>query len=361
MRGFSIWLTCFVLASYLIALAFQPTAVTNNSLPHSQLTSVSFSNANDGWAVGSVDTTTGEGSLCIHWDGTNWTRFSCLGSTHSGLNGVKAISPNDVWAVGLDGEKALAVHWDGKTWTRVAVDTSNDSFVALVAVTATSSHDVWATGFTSNGVCLIVHWDGRVWKVSYRSRPHDSFTLIPAVSAESENNVWSVLNEGDSDKGPIFLHWDGKGWKQFFLSKGELALVNGILAERTNAWAVGWNEPNDHNLIARWDGSAWSIVPSIPLGDHDELNAVANVSDKELWAVGSTFLGQVLLLEHWNGSKWELIDTKDGGELKSLAVVSTTNIWAVGRADTDALIGHWDGAKWRFSKPFVNSSSGTHK
>ncbi|MGQ9707181.1 MAG: WD40/YVTN/BNR-like repeat-containing protein [bacterium] len=56
------------------------------------INSISFSNPDDGWAVG--------GEWSYHWDGNTWTEVPVPYLEYVGLNDVFAISPDDVWAVG---------------------------------------------------------------------------------------------------------------------------------------------------------------------------------------------------------------------------------------------------------------------
>jgi hypothetical protein len=348
-------------------------------LSNADLNSVSFATSNDGWAVGYADPQDGEQTVCVHWDGNSWTRFPCLGSKKGTLSAVKAIATDDVWAVGQDADGSLTVHWDGKKWSKVPLDPTNKNPVVLMVLDAVTSKDVWAGGITASGdkaVGVIEHWDGKAWKISYLSRaPTVPMIFIPSMSAAAADNAWAILlmDRKSDEPGPDLLHWDGTGWKPFYLPGQEIYSVWGIVAEsRDSAWAVGANE-DDHNMTAHWDGKGWRIVPSVRFADHDQLRTIARVSAKELWAVGTTNLGGggSIFFEHWDGSKWELIDPKQGGEINSLSVVSSTDIWAVGTettqtfgdathkpvATTDALVGHWDGKTWTFSKPFAGPGS----
>jgi hypothetical protein len=60
--------------------------------------------ANDIWAVGyfyySSGSFFGPHTLIEHWDGSNWSIVGSPGSASWQLNGVAAVSANDVWAVG---------------------------------------------------------------------------------------------------------------------------------------------------------------------------------------------------------------------------------------------------------------------
>jgi hypothetical protein len=106
--------------------------------------------ATDAWAVG-YDS---RGPLIEHWDGIIWTPVRAPGTGYT-LDGVVAIAPDDVWAVG---SAASSAHWDGKWWTRYA--TPADRLAALSAVAAISSTDIWAVGIDQDGTTLTLHSRG---------------------------------------------------------------------------------------------------------------------------------------------------------------------------------------------------------
>jgi hypothetical protein len=72
--------------------------------------------------------------------------------SNSALDGVAAVSANDVWAVGRAGRKTLAELWDGSQWSVVPTPnpaTSNNNS-ELLGVTAIATDDVWAVGSSLN-------------------------------------------------------------------------------------------------------------------------------------------------------------------------------------------------------------------
>jgi hypothetical protein len=119
-----------------------------------------------------------------------------------------------------------------------------------------------------------------------------------------------------------------------------------------NIWAVGTSfslsNPVERTLIEHWDGTAWSIVPSPnPTTTHDtSLNGVAEVSANDVWAVGSS---TGTLIEHWNGKQWSIVASPNPpgstGSLSAVAEVSAHDIWAVGGSG-QTLIEHWNGEQW---------------
>ena len=104
------------------------------------------------------------------------------------------------------------------------------------------------------------------------------------------------------------------------------------------------------------NGTGWSAVKSPNTSSIDLLIGIAVVSSSDIWAVGQSFqIGQVLI-EHWNGSVWSAVKSPNqpgstNSFLDGLAVISANDIWAVGGYQSSnntghTLIEHWNGSKW---------------
>jgi hypothetical protein len=174
----------------------------------------------------------------------------------SQLDGIVAISKNDVWAVGSGtGEtyQALTMHWDGTAWSIVPAPVL-DYPGSLNAVSATGPDDVWAVGhvvtdraLTTPVQTLTMHWNGREW------------SIVPSPNANLDVRSWSYLN-------------------------AVVALPGG------EAWAFGiynQNKTPSQPLFMRWNGSAWNLVSSpVRTFTTNLLGAVATTSGS-VWTVGS--------------------------------------------------------------------------
>jgi hypothetical protein len=110
----------------------------------------------------------------------------------------------------------------------------------------------------------------------------------------------------------------------------------------------------------------WSVVPTRdigePGGDFDNgLSSMAVVSPTDLWAVGNHTTGggaRSTLAEHWNGNRWRIVATPDGPNevnwLIGADAVASDDVWAVGYSATNppeqsqrvTLVEHWDGRQW---------------
>ena len=131
---------------------------------------------------------------------------------------------------------------------------------------------------------------------------------------------------------------------------------------------------NVRTLIERWNGTAWTLVPSpSPASSYNILSGVTAASASDAWAVGQSSgnpAGHVFqtLAEHWNGTAWTQATTPNPGTgnnyLASVAATSASGAWAVGGYDTGpgtalhALAVHWNGTAWT-QAPIPNPGAGT--
>jgi hypothetical protein len=296
------------------------------------------------------------------------------------LNGIAAISQSDVWAVGTrfingPGEQMLIKHWDGVRWTSVISPNASAEFNRLSGVAAASSSDVWAVGQYDPGSgviqTLIQHWDGSVWKVVPSPNEGSSNNRLAGVAALSASSAWAVgsADDGSGGSGPLILRWNGTSWQRITNvpvppNASEVLLQGVAVVSANDAWAVGSYRDGgailQKTLILRWNGTAWSIVPSPnPQSFQNALNAVTVVSAGDAWAVGYTSngTGYKTLALHWNGSSWQAVSSPSPGapnnELLGVDAVASNDVWAVGYANEAAgdvyrtLALHWNGSSWQ--------------
>ena len=136
----------------------------NPNVVPSGLSGVAAVSATNVWAVGYYVNTTGvTQTLTEHWNGTSWSVVKSP-SPGSGddLRGVAAVSAHDVWAVGSDNNsnnvfQTLTEQWNGKQWSVVKSPSPGSFNTQLLAVAATSAHDVWAVGHADSNT-LIEHF-----------------------------------------------------------------------------------------------------------------------------------------------------------------------------------------------------------
>jgi hypothetical protein len=236
------------------------------------------------WAVGARVNATSVAALIEHWNGRAWKLVASpnLGRYGGGLQGVVSVSASSVWAVGSrrtgTSVAALIEHWNGRAWKVMRSPSLGSSGSELLGVAAASSSSAWAVGI--RGVqtvdqTLIEHWNGRAWKVvrspnpGGRSWENDLFS----VAAASPRNVWAVGAYRNATTGlselTLIEHWNGRAWKAVpSPDPGGTSMsseLSGVAAATSrSAWAVGSYSDGSANqtLLARWNGRAWTQVPS---------------------------------------------------------------------------------------------------
>jgi len=132
------------------------------------------------------------------------TRHFGAANEHSfpGLNAVAAVAPDDIWLVGAVAAGPLAEHCNGHELQEMPIpyahfkardDAQNDS--SLNGVAALSPTDVWAVGFG------IEHWNGQTFTVSHVMTSDDLF----GIAALSRTDLWAVGS--DAANRPLVLHY----------------------------------------------------------------------------------------------------------------------------------------------------------
>jgi hypothetical protein len=306
---------------------------------------------------------------------------ACTQLCNNTLNGVTAISDNDVWAVGdVTGlgvaNQTLTEHWNGSKWSVIASPNVNKEQNTLRAVSAVSSTDVWAAGFffadsVGGGTRgLIEHWNGIRWIVVPTPNPTTHSSLLSGIAAVSASDVWAAGSYENDDQTaflPLIEHWNGIAWSVVKVpTNSDFTTINSISARAANdVWAVGHSFPGEGtvqtNVALHWNGSEWTVTPfaDFPSLGEQDLNGVSAVATDDAWAVGSYAtpidgFTQTLAI-HWNGKQWSKAETPNFStslnQLFAVSAVSSKDVWAVGWGTTaddqqQTLIEHWNGLEW---------------
>src|SRR6516225_7341871 len=163
------------------------------------LTAISPANL---WAVGSATNQNAagmlSGTLIANYNGTSWQVVPSpnpAGSRYNNLSGVSATSASDVWTVGMEyvskGRSypivhAIIEHYNGSTWNLVPA-AQPSQIGSLNGVAALTPSNVWAVGSARNSAGVsgsdIQHYNGTSWTEA--STPVTGATLasVTALSA----------------------------------------------------------------------------------------------------------------------------------------------------------------------------------
>jgi hypothetical protein len=187
---------------------------------------ISADSTTDVWAVGLADMRSGapfNGEAALHWDGTSWSIMSSAGSL---VDAFTALSPTNVWGSGFHGvsfhdrtiDIPQVVHWDGTSWSIVPSPNPNGKNPIqgsrLNGIAAISANDIWAVGSNENAT-LTEHWDGSRWRVINSPNPGDLANSLSGVTALSDGTVAAVGEQDSSTTGitPLILQNAGSAPK----------------------------------------------------------------------------------------------------------------------------------------------------
>jgi hypothetical protein len=235
--------------------------------------------ASDIWAIGSLLSDNGEllSYLFEHWDGTKWTATTLI-SGDAFLLGTSADATNDVWAVGFSGpendsSRTFALHYDGSSWKSSITPSVGNGANQFNGVLALAPNDVWAVGFSTPNppptedatLTLIEHFDGTKWTVvpSPNVGPNSIYqsNRLFGLAANSPTDIWAFGSyfavDGSEHQLTLLMHWDGTSWKLapspnptngVFLSD---LLFAGVVPSPGNVWIVGDKDipPHSDTLI----------------------------------------------------------------------------------------------------------------
>lgn len=288
-----------------------------------KLYGVAAASTNDVWAVGEYDNANGSHfqTLIEHWNGTSWSIVKAPKGNNY-LNAVAAVSSNDVWAVGVSpnpknsNSKTLTEHWNGTSWSIVS-SPNVANINTLDAVAVISSNDIWAVGDYSDNSTgpsqnLVEHWNGTSWSIVSSPNAGPGDNALYAVTATSTNNVWAVGYSCrvkscffSGTEQTLTEQWNGSSWS--IVSSPNAGNSSNVLTAVTassanDIWATGYTCSKDNcfnsgiiqTLTEQWNGTNWSAVSSPNFGNNSNyLLSVASVpGSTQVWTTGTYVDGE---------------------------------------------------------------------
>ncbi len=305
-------------------------------------------------------------------------------STHTMLEELSVIAPDDIWAVGHKYVPAggsmetqtLAMHWDGASWTIVPTPSPSPypggGWADFQTVRAVSSDDVWAAGgqriqapdgFVGTHL-MLQRWDGSNWSlVPAPITLGGSGNFVDDIEVVAADDIWFVgdwlefPDTSSAEKRALAMHWDGSDLTvhdtPFFdnepIGGHGLTAVSAIATD--DIWAVGGGHDGDYvtfSYIVHWNGSEWQYRPGPTAGWYHRLYDVHAVSSDEVYAVGDyqDESGYHALCLRWDGTSWtRLPDPPIGGA--SIEVLGPGQVYVGG-----AGVSLWNGTSWSVVETF---------
>jgi photosystem II stability/assembly factor-like uncharacterized protein len=282
------------------------------TVTNSSLFGVHMFSEDEGWAVGGVWTGSNPKGTVVHYLNGIWAAEDIGDSL---LTNVSGVSPNDVWAVGLNG---VMVHYDGSQWQ--AVDRLTTAHLRSVEMISTSSG--WASG--DDGTLL--HYRDGEWHLASDVRVDRDLTYRGIDFSSGEG--WMV-----GEWGLIMKYREEDGAWVSVTSPTNNDLYSVWSLTNNDAWTVGAAD-DDGTTILHWNGDVWERVynPDMALPAAG-LRTIEMVSGREGWTMGEP-VGDPpsALTMRYDGVRWfqPLERSPSPNTIRSLDMVSSTLGWAVG-------------------------------
>jgi hypothetical protein len=256
-------------------------------------------------------------------------------------------------AIGTEPRSTPTPGWRIVTQTSGALDT-------IVAPTSTTAWALGAGAGASNSSTPVgSKWNGLSWATV--NFPKSVTGGIGCAAASSPSNVWafagaSVYGNAASYSGALVLGKSGWVVKKTFLPTG---LTSGCsVLSSTNAWVYGLTQVAPGVGTWRLSRTTWTHVTT---GSFSLISA-SEVSASDMWAIAAGKLGGVDVVAHWNGSAWSSDPTFAAAlpaqsstvtwQVFAITAVSAGNVWAAGQIGREDSAGNWS------YSPFVLHLSG---
>ena len=226
----------------------------------SQFSSISMTSAQDGWLVGE--------NFVLRSTGSTWTsvRDPALAQLLQARR-VVAVSPEDVWVVGLGSRPApggtsfngdleeVVLHYDGKEWVEQQTDLANSRLFDLAMWSPTEG---WAVGQLAGGIgtrrahpdqaLIEVYAQGQWQHAAHFASPTGTRGYsLHGLALVSATEGWAVGSDG------LIVHGQSGAWTPV-ASPTDQTLRRVVMVSPIEGWAVG-----DQGTILHYQRGVWSL------------------------------------------------------------------------------------------------------
>jgi uncharacterized repeat protein (TIGR01451 family) len=296
------------------------------------------------------------------WDGESWAP---LGAGLEGGIGIESLLVYDGALVAggtfteSGGEPVPRIaRWDGGAWSAVGGGVSEAEFSQTVRVDALAEYDgelVAGGNFLMAGdtaVQRIARWNGSTWAalgsgVADASNPTAELPSVRALRVfGGDLFVGGNFTTAGGQPAQLIARWDGAAWSPLGSGLGgegnpsvrALAVHDGALIVGGNFAFAGATSVQN---IARWDGGAWSaLAGSAGEGVSSGVSSLASFDGNLVVAGrGFAFAGGIAArsIARWDGAEWGTLSGQPGTGLPGPGIPAQVN--AMTLYDGDLVIG----------------------
>ena len=189
----------------------------------------------------------------------NWVATTTIsGVSYSFLtpNSLFPVSDNDVWFV----FNKEIWHYNGTSWSKnYSTTNSGENFKAVFFVNQN-------LGWVIGGSGTIYTYNGISWSKITSSAIGNSALLD--IVATSSNDIW-ISGYGQ------FFHYDGNEWTKFTVAGyyiNDMELINS-----DDIWAL-----DDHGRVLKYNGIGWALIKQLPSSSSGYFQNISALSDADL-------------------------------------------------------------------------------
>ncbi len=283
--------------------------VKQNSGITNALFSLSFTNNQQGWAVGS-----GGKIITTNNGGTNWTEQSS--NETMGLNDVYFINNSIGWSCGRNG--VIKTTDGGKTWSRIYTTVLGNEINTIHFM---DENIGWVAGKAlGSKIFLLKTIDGGVNWTDYSNRldyPYGASGNVLDIFFLNDNLGWFVGQDATED-----ACWKtidgGESWTRMHF--GITCPKFGIdFTDESHGWVAGKFKYSTSNSGADWD----NLFPTLTQYAYD----VDFIDNNTGWIIGDS--GQVSMTNN-SGFSWTMEPTPVVSNLYSIQMIDKNTGWIVG-------------------------------
>jgi len=252
----------------------------------------------------------------LHFDGSVWTNYTR--GPDPTIRDIWRSSANIAYAVGTGDENDnYLLRFDGTAWTIV------------VDLPASLPTCVWGSDvnniFVGADMGMILRFDGSAWQMMSTG----GTSSIQAIWGTGPQDVFAATY-------PAIHHYDGSLWSPMSCPAYGYTQIWGL-----NADLVYAGDDNSH--IISYDGSAWSLLPTLDLPQAN-IQGIWGAAPDNLYAVGSYLAAfrSFGFIAHFDGGQWSSISFQ-GRSFHDVWGTSAQNIYA---ACDSTFLYHYDGSSW---------------
>ncbi|MEU0566969.1 hypothetical protein ABZ297_16505 [Nonomuraea sp. NPDC005983] len=296
----------------------------------------------------------------------------------TGLSDVVATGPDTAWAVGYyadaydEPRQGVLLRMDGKRWRieeRLWKRFPEASDTGMGGIDADGPGNVWAVGNAGVGdneedAPFALRLDGHTWR-TIKPLGEGKNRSLSDVAVDGSRVVltgkrWEYTDDGPSFT-PILLSWNGKRfYKQEFERGGSFDAVD---AGAGHTWIAGSRTPEGctGSRPAIWHRSSPQeplVKMRLPAMGAGALRGILQKGPSDVWAVGEAGTGWRCggggvvrpLVLHWDGVSWKQAELPGGqGSLHSVTALGSDDVWMVGSSERNSwgvMLLHYSGRRW---------------